>query len=176
MNLARFFFRPVLVWAERSGLFVARQYASALDRLRGSGLSGKRKTWHAGEHVPHTLGMFRYLPRYSKKEKGREKNQAEKAGGFQTPTDTQRVAQHSAQGESYLVFPVWPLLLVVHRERWTLALGPCQYYLLMGRWMQANRGKKTDLGVHCRIQWHLDIKALPVPEKKNYSIYQEFSN
>lgn len=72
-------------------------------------MSGKRKTWHAGEHVRHTLGMFRYLPRYSKKEKGRgkkKKNPAEKAGGFQTPTDTQRVQQHNAQGMSYLVFPV----------------------------------------------------------------------
>lgn len=105
-------------------------------------------------------------PGIPKRRKEEKKNPAEKAGGFQTPTDTQRVQQHNAQGRSYLVFPVWPRLLAVHRERWTLAPGPCQDYLLTGWWMQANREKRTDLGVHCRIQWHLDIKALPVPEQK----------
>lgn len=45
----------------------------------------------------------------------------------------------------------------------------------MGRWLQANREKRTDLGLRCRIQWHLDIKALPVPEQKKKKKLQHIS-
>lgn len=43
----------------------------------------KKKTRHAEEHVQQTLGMFRYLFRYSRKEEeGRKKRKRKKEGGF----------------------------------------------------------------------------------------------
>ncbi len=71
MNLARLFL-------DRSWFELSAAACSLPDNVlllwtdsEAAGMSGKRKTWHAGEHVRHTLGMFRYLPRYSKKDKGR---------------------------------------------------------------------------------------------------------
>lgn len=75
----------------------------------------KRKTWHAGEHVRHTLGMFRYLPRYSKKEEGGRtkrpcvlypaaETEEKMRGVSETAIDTQTEVQHCAW-RAYLVFP-----------------------------------------------------------------------
>lgn len=58
----------------------ARHCASTLDRHSGSSMAEeKKKTRRAGEHVQQTLGMFRYLFWYSKKEEeGRKEQKNEK--------------------------------------------------------------------------------------------------
>lgn len=51
------------------------------DTQAAAWLGKKKKTRHAGEHVQQTLGMFRYLFRYSKKEEeGRNERKRKKRG------------------------------------------------------------------------------------------------
>lgn len=83
----------------------ARQCASTLDRHSSSGMAGeKKKTRHAGEHVQQTLGMFRYLFRYSKKEEEGRKERKRKKRGRAPELQLTHKQRHSMMLDELLIW------------------------------------------------------------------------
>lgn len=133
------------------------------DTQAAAWLRKKKKTRHAGEHVQQTLGMFRYLFRYSKKEEeGRKKQKRKKEGGI---LDWNR---HTNRGTAWcmrnFLFGISCATLTNDRPQGAVSSYSylCLDWLLMTSWQRARATERLIEG----LQQHLDIKALPVPAKK----------
>lgn len=151
----------------------ARQCASTLDRHTGSGMAGGKK-WKQGMQENTCNRLWECLDissgiRKRKKKEGRNEKGKKRLGSW---TATDITNRGTAWCMRSFLFGISCVTLTNGCPVVSSYSYLCMDWLLMMSWQRTRAPEKLIKGV----QQHLDIKELPVPAKKNYGIYQEFSN